>query len=172
MTATDRSEESDAGGHSDELIATFARTLALVVRRHGQPKLTQLLAKMAGHNLDLAAFHVMAFLADEPRRMGELADALGLDVSTVSRQVQRLEAIHCVARIPHPTDGRGWVLSITDEGADLLARQRRARQTIIAKVLAPRSAEDIRTASAVLAVLEQGYGQCIADGEIGAPGGT
>jgi DNA-binding MarR family transcriptional regulator len=148
--------------HPDQLIADFATALALVVRRHSQPRLAQLLAEMAGHNLELAAFYVLAQLAEGPRRMRDLADALALDKSTVSRQVQRLEAGHLVTRTRHPTDGRGWVLSITPEGLDVLARQRRARRAVIADVLRVVPADDIVAATTVLSRLAEGYGEAIA----------
>jgi MarR family transcriptional regulator, organic hydroperoxide resistance regulator len=49
----------------------------------------------------------------------ELAAALKLDASTVTRTLQRLEQQGLVSRAPSPSDGRAMVVSLTRQGAEL-----------------------------------------------------
>lgn len=49
-------------------------------------------------------------------RMSELADALGIDPSTLTRGVQRLERSGLAQRCPSVADGRVVEVSLTDEG--------------------------------------------------------
>lgn len=53
-------------------------------------------------------------------RLGDLADSLRLDASTVSRHVQQLADRDFISREPDPIDGRACILAITDAGLDAL----------------------------------------------------
>ena len=57
-----------------------------------------------------------------PLRMGELADLLGVDNSTITPQAQRLERLGLIVREPDPVDGRAAVLKITSAGKRTLRR--------------------------------------------------
>ena len=59
-------------------------------------------------NLERSAYGIMCKLADEgPQRLGALADAFGLDPSTITRQVQALEESGSpTARRTPPTGAR------------------------------------------------------------------
>ena len=58
----------------------------------------------------------------EGLRPGDLEKEMLLPQYNVSRLVDRLEASDYVVRRPHPQDGRGQVLQITDAGAALVKR--------------------------------------------------
>ena len=59
----------------------------------------------------------MCKLADEgPQRLGALAQAFGLDPSTITRQVQALEEIGIAGRKTDPSDRRASILDLTPEG--------------------------------------------------------
>lgn len=65
------------------------------------------------------------FLLDMLRRCGparpaELAARTGLDQSTISRKLRALESQGYLRRIPDPSDGRAWSVSVTDDGSQLL----------------------------------------------------
>ncbi len=80
--------------------------------------------------LDRSAYGIMCRLADEgPHRLGSLAQAFGLDPSTITRQVQSLEQSGWARRTADPTDRRASILDLTDEGRTLLhaTRERRRR---------------------------------------------
>jgi len=73
--------------------------------------------------LSLAAYDVLVQLAEAPQRrlrMTDLADALLLSRSGVTRLVGRLEQIGLVARCRAAGDGRGVVAELTDRGMDRL----------------------------------------------------
>ena len=61
---------------------------------------------------------------DGERRSGDLADALGIDPSSVSRKLADLERLGLVARRPDPVDGRAWLNSATAAGRAALRDMR------------------------------------------------
>ena len=58
--------------------------------------------------------------ADGPRRVGTLADDLGVNQSNASRIVDRLVGQGLVHRIPDSADGRAWLVDLTPDGHSLL----------------------------------------------------
>lgn len=68
-------------------------------------------------------------------RPGELADAEGLDPSTMSRRVAALEERGLVGRRPDPEDRRAHRIAITDAGRDLLAASRAAQVALVTDAL-------------------------------------
>ena len=52
----------------------------------------------------------------------DLAAALKLDASTVTRTLQRLEHQGLITRSPSPTDGRSMIVSLTPQGTQLRPR--------------------------------------------------
>jgi DNA-binding MarR family transcriptional regulator len=78
-----------------------------------------------------------------PVRLTELAHALGLDPSSVSRQVTALERFGLVAREKDPADQRAQRLHLTDKGSDIVAVLRRARAEALERMTPGWSAQDI-----------------------------
>jgi DNA-binding MarR family transcriptional regulator len=81
------------------------------------------------HDLALGAYEVLISLADSPGgrlRMGELARALLLSRSGLTRLVDRLARRGLVARERCADDARGWFAVITPEGRELLREARPA----------------------------------------------
>lgn len=73
--------------------------------------------------LSLAAYDVLVQLSEAPRRrlrMTELADAVLLSRSGVTRLVDRLEKVGLVARSRVVDDGRGVAAELTEQGLDRL----------------------------------------------------
>ncbi|GAA1865439.1 MULTISPECIES: MarR family winged helix-turn-helix transcriptional regulator [Pseudonocardia] len=73
--------------------------------------------------LSLAAYDVLVQLSEAPGhrlRMTELADAVLLSRSGVTRLVDRLERVGLVARAKVADDGRGVTARLTDTGYDRL----------------------------------------------------
>lgn len=78
---------------------------------------------LAEQDLSLASYDVLVQLAEAPDRrlrMTELADAVLLSRSGVTRLVDRLEKGGLVARCPVESDGRGVAARLTDAGLDRL----------------------------------------------------
>ena len=82
------------------------------------------------HGLGVSEYEVLERLAaaedDDNRRMQELAEAVHLSQSALSRVVGRLEADGLVMRKMCPQDRRGIYACLTDEGR---ARYKAARPT-------------------------------------------
>ncbi len=79
--------------------------------------------------LDRSAYGILCRLVDEgPQRLGLLAQAFGLDPSTITRQVQALEHEQLVERRPDPTDRRASLLDCTEQGRELLVATRARRR--------------------------------------------
>jgi DNA-binding MarR family transcriptional regulator len=79
--------------------------------------------------LDRSAYGILCRLVDEgPQRLGLLAQAFGLDPSTITRQVQALEHEALVERRPDPTDRRASLLDLTAHGREMLTTTRDRRR--------------------------------------------
>ena len=90
---------------------------------------------VADQELSLAAYDVLVQLVEAPEhrlRMTELAEAVLLSRSGVTRLVDRLEKAGLVARCRVATDGRGVAAELTPEG---LSRLRNASPTHLAGVV-------------------------------------
>lgn len=90
---------------------------------------------LAEQDLSLAAYDVLVQLAEAPERrlrMTELADAVLLSRSGVTRLVDRMERAGLVERSRVTGDGRGVAAELTEEG---LQRLRVASRTHLAGVL-------------------------------------
>lgn len=78
---------------------------------------------MREQNLSLASYDVLVQLAEAPERrlrMTDLADALLLSRSGVTRLVDRLERVGLLRRCRAAGDGRGVVAELTEQGLDRL----------------------------------------------------
>ena len=88
-------------------------------------------------NLERSAYGILCKLSDEgPQRLGALANAFGLDPSTITRQVQALEQAGWVRRESDPADGRASLLDLSDEGSRVLSATRERRRQRLNEALA------------------------------------
>jgi DNA-binding MarR family transcriptional regulator len=94
--------------------------------------------------LDSSIDALCGLLAERgPMRLTDLAAAMWLDKSTVTRQVATLEAAGLAARVADPSDGRASLVGLTDDGRDLLGRFRQGRREGMREVLEDWSAEEV-----------------------------
>jgi DNA-binding MarR family transcriptional regulator len=94
--------------------------------------------------VDPMAYPLLFNLKRCPMRVSALAEAVHVDVSTVSRQVSTLVDLGLVERGPDPDDRRAQALSVTDEGNDLLLAIREGRERWLASLLSDWSDDDVR----------------------------
>ena len=66
-----------------------------------------------------------------PMRVSALAAELGLDVSTASRHISRLEADGLVVRTPDPADQRATKLALTPAGVERMDAHLRHRAEVL-----------------------------------------
>lgn len=88
-----------------------------------------------------------------PVRLTDLANALGLDPSSVSRQVTALERAGWIAREKDPVDQRAQRLQLTDKGREVVAAVQRAREQALEQLTPDWSAQDIDDLASRLARL-------------------
>jgi DNA-binding MarR family transcriptional regulator len=80
--------------------------------------------------VDVTAYPVLFVVAGAGTvRISELAASLHNDVSTVSRQVSSLVSAGLLEKSADPSDGRAWVVSLTDHGRESLVRIQASRAT-------------------------------------------
>jgi DNA-binding MarR family transcriptional regulator len=110
-----------------ESFVRLEREIGLLLRR-ARAISTRLAAELHP-DLDGAAYGLLALLQDAgPLRASDLVTRLGLDKSTVSRQVATLVELGLVDRTADPVDGRAQVLTPSAEGSARLERIRAARR--------------------------------------------
>ncbi len=69
--------------------------------------------------LSPAQMHAIEIVGHHQKlRMKELAEKMGITTGTLTVMVDRLEKNGLVARQPHPTDRRSYVIVLTDLGSD------------------------------------------------------
>lgn len=90
----------------DELYLTTHR-----LRQHVEARLRAKGASVAR----LRALRMLAF-AEEPLRMRDLSDMMGVAARTTTSIVDSLERDGLVERLRHPTDGRAFLLRLTPAG--------------------------------------------------------
>ena len=111
-------------------------------RRRRSAAQEQLTAR-AGLSLERAAYPLLRRIGEAATvRTSDVAGALSVDVSTVSRQVKQLELEGLVARQPDPTDGRASVLALTPAGHELLTGSYAWQEEAFARLTAGWDPED------------------------------
>lgn len=128
-----------------ELLAVLVRGLrelhGAVVSRY-VPPLEVAAAVLLGHVEQLA-----------PVRLTEVACSMGLDVTTVSRQVSTLDSHGCVVRDPYPQDLCAHVLFLTDDGRTTVASLRATRTEVLDRLLSDWTAVQLPSLTTALARL-------------------
>ena len=155
MTATratanaTRKADSD---RSDRAFDSVEEAFALLARKAGMPRLHERMTAATGVDLDASSFHLIRRLEElGPTRPSDLAPRMGLDLSTVSRQVTTLEAAGLVSRTPDPQDGRAWLVSLSERGAEVSERVCATRRDMFAEILADWPTEDVEGFATLLA---------------------
>lgn len=86
-------------------------------------------------------------------RPGALADALGLDPSSLVRIVDQLVQMNIVARVEDPEDRRAKILNLTPEGEKIIAQAEKALTAYRNELLKDVKIEDIQVCVNVLKAL-------------------
>ena len=91
---------------------------------------------------------------DEPLRMTELADRLGIVPRSLTTVVDALEEAGLVRREVDPRNRRAILLHLTDEGASVRDGLRATRRRAAEDLFAPLSADDRKTLAGLLTLLD------------------
>lgn len=136
---------------TNSAVADIEEAIVTIVRETNLPRLQERLAAESGVAVERAGYSVLRVLSEHGESpLTPLARQLGLDNSTVSRQVAALERDGLVTRASDPTDRRVASLRLSEAGADALARLKAVRHRMFAEMLGDWSAEDRATLAPLL----------------------
>lgn len=111
---------------------TVAHTVTQTIKAmHG---VRQHLPKPAA-GVEHSAYPVLFVLARGRARVSGIAEAIGSDVSTISRQVGQLIEAGLAVRASDPDDGRAHLIELTSAGHDAITRSRELRAQYFSEVL-------------------------------------
>jgi DNA-binding MarR family transcriptional regulator len=95
----------------------IADALGLLLRRATRARIYGHLTEGLGEAVDEATYPVLSGLARTgPLSSAELAHAVGLDRSNITRRADRLEQAGLLRREPDPADRRATLLALTEAG--------------------------------------------------------
>ena len=135
------------------------RALTTIFRWGNLPKVRERFAAQSGVTMERAAYGMLARLHElGPQRLSDLAASVGVDISTASRQVCRLESEGLISRKEDPGDKRVSVLSLTRGGRAALAKMRAARREMLATLLSAWSMDERRRLARLLGRLANDLG--------------
>ncbi|MEU7057988.1 MarR family transcriptional regulator [Streptomyces sp. NPDC046197] len=140
------------GSGSPEDAARLAAALRLAVARMTR----RLRQAHAVGDVSLSGMSVLARLAaDGPDSPGSLAELERVRPQAMAATLAGLEQRRLVLRTPHAADGRRAVVTITDDGRDMLAARRSESVSRLADVLDEFTPRDRRTLAAALPLLDR-----------------
>lgn len=115
------------------LLDTLQHEVAVFARRAEQTRLGGV--GQVRNSMDRAAYLLLNRLDNEgPMGVKALAASMGIDSSTVTRQVAPLVDTGLVKRTSHPEDGRAVVLQLSPRGAARLEEVRSSRRQLMAEL--------------------------------------
>ncbi len=141
---------SPSGDRRDRAVSDVEQeVVAFVTRiRAGAPAA----ARDLHQQLTVSAYRILVRInEDTGSRITDLAAHFEVGKPTMSRQVAALEQIGLVIRRPDPADGRGALVSLTDDGRSAFARARTRRHHWISGLLEDFTDAEIETFSTLLA---------------------
>lgn len=100
--------------------------------------------------LDRSGYLLLGRLEQTPMSLKQLAEAFGLDPSTVNRQVNALRRSGLAERIADPAGGAALLIEPTSGGLAALKRDRATAHAQIGRVLADWAPDDIEQLHALL----------------------
>ena len=124
----------------DELAASLIDLVGFL----NSPQRDDVLLREAGVNLDRALFPLLVRLGMQgPLSVAVLADQVGRDHTTVSRQLAKLESLGLILRPQGAADRRVREARVTSEGEAIVKSIVQARHRLLARALADWSEADV-----------------------------
>lgn len=110
--------------------------LLQIVNVLNRPQGDNVILTRAGVALDTALLPLLVRVGMQRNlTIGELADQVGRDYSTVSRQIARLQELGLVESAPSETDRRQRLLSVTPAGRSTIRKIDRGREAVMSEAL-------------------------------------
>ena len=137
--------------HVRSVLRPLHEALIDVVSFFNRPQNDAILLREAGVSLDRALFPLLVLIQRRgPLGVGELADRVGRDYTTVSRQVAKLQSLGLVARGPGKADRRVTEAVITEKGQAMSEALDAARERLATIALADWSEQDLKDLTRLL----------------------
>jgi DNA-binding MarR family transcriptional regulator len=137
--------------HNRSVLRPLHEALIDMVSFFNRPQNDAMLLREAGVSLDRALFPLLVLIQRRgPLGVGELADRVGRDYTTVSRQVAKLEGLGLVARRPGKADRRVTEAVITEKGQAMSEVLDAARERLATIALADWSERDLKDLTRLL----------------------
>ncbi len=117
-----------------------------IVRLVNHPRVFCQVRESAGSELDKVSEVVLRALtghSDTEMRLSDLAKRLGVELSSVSRKVHKLEENGFLRRTTDPKDARAWQLHLTETGQQELQKLDAVRNALLSDALADWPAEEV-----------------------------
>ena len=144
-TTPDMTTASEPG-----LLDSLQHQVAVFARRAEQTRLGGV--GQVRNSMDRAAYLLLNRLDKEgPMGVKALAASMGIDSSTVTRQVAPLVDTGLVKRTSHPEDGRAVVLQLSPRGVSRLEEVRSSRRQLMAELTHDWAPEEREAFCALLA---------------------
>ncbi|HJW40842.1 MAG TPA: MarR family transcriptional regulator [Rhizomicrobium sp.] len=114
----------------------LANALVDLIGLLNSPRRDEALLREAGVDLDRALFPLLVALgARGPLAVAQIADLVGRDHTTVSRQLAKLESLDLIARQESDHDRRSRSACLMPGGKDIVRKIAAARRRLLSKVL-------------------------------------
>jgi DNA-binding MarR family transcriptional regulator len=137
--------------HISTVLRPLHEALIDVVGFFNRPQNDAMLLREAGVSLDRALFPLLVLIQRRgPLGVGELADRVGRDYTTVSRQLAKLENLGLVARSPGKTDRRVTEAVVTEKGQAMSEMLDAARERLASIAFADWSEQDLQDLTRLL----------------------
>jgi DNA-binding MarR family transcriptional regulator len=137
--------------HMSDVRRRLHEALLDVLGIFNRPQNDVILLREAGVSLDRALFPLLVLIQRRgPLGVGELADWVGRDYTTVSRQVAKLESLGLVARRASKVDRRVTEAVVTEKGQAMSEMLDAARERLARNALAGWSEHDLEDLARLL----------------------
>ena len=137
--------------HMTETLRQLHGALLDIVGFVNQPRRDEALIREAGIPLDRALFPLLVVIERVgPVGVVDLADRVGRDYTTVSRQVAKLESLGLIERRASASDRRSREASVTPKGKAMTDLVDAAREKRAASVFAAWEPEDVEALSRLM----------------------
>jgi DNA-binding MarR family transcriptional regulator len=142
-----RNLRTAVAGDSVDVLETEMTRLARTIALLGRPPET-------ASGLDRAAYLLLRTLERiGPASINTIAAAVGLDGSTVTRQVAAMKELGLVERATNPGDRRSCIISPTNDGRTVMRQMRRQRRSNLDAVTSDWTDDDRNSLGRLLAKL-------------------
>ena len=115
-------------------------------------------AVVRGSGLSLPQMHTLEILGQYPSlRMKELAAKMGVTTGTLTMTVDRLEKRGLVVRMPHETDRRSILVTLTEAGREVFAEHHALHIGLTRDLAASLSPDEADSLRALLGKMNQAF---------------